>query len=75
MRSTKASLRQAHVLYVDVEKPCLVERAKLAGIRRCAAAYGWKVDVAWEGRSRPGDIEGVLARKKPVGCIVECAAG
>ena len=63
------------VLYVDVERRSLAEKAKLAGIKRCADAYGWKVRVVWEIRSRPDVLSKALARQRPIGCIVECAAG
>lgn len=62
------------ILYVDVDLRNPAERLKLAGIRRCADAYGWKVRTVAKRYSRPEGLKSILRRRKPIGCIVECSA-
>ncbi len=62
------------ILYLDMWKGERVQEMKLAGIRRYASMRGWKVGVCLERQSRSKRLPKLLARLRPVGCIVECSA-
>ena len=68
-------MNRAEILFLDIWRRQQVQEMKLAGVRRYAEAKGWNVRVLSEGRSRADRIPGLLARYRPVGCIVECSAG
>lgn len=65
----------ARILYINVERRSHIEKAKFAGIKRCAAAYGWEASIIWDTQSSPEQLKRTLARLNPIGCIVESAAG
>ena len=52
-----------------------VFRARLAGVRRYAAARNLEVEVVPQTKARPSVIVAILARRRPFGCIVECHLG
>ena len=59
------------VLYLHMIDSDSCQHAKLAGIRRYAAARGWHVEALTRRQSRTAMIPGVLAHRHPLGCIVE----
>ena len=61
------------VLYLHMIDSDSCQHAKLAGIRRYAAARGWHVEALTRRQSRTAMIPGVLAHRHPLGCIVEGA--
>ena len=62
----------ATILYLNTWPGDLVQKLKIAGMRRYAGARGWSVESVPSGDSRPGKIRGILAAHAPVaGCIVE----
>ena len=65
----------ATILYLDTIPGNRIQETTLAGMRRYAVARGWDVEaVPWD-RSRPEALPALLARHRPVGCVVECADG
>ena len=65
----------ATILYLDF-MPCdFAQEAKLAGVRRYAAAHGWKVAAVPEAGSRPASAPALLAKMRPAGVIVDCSIG
>ncbi|MBR1608574.1 MAG: hypothetical protein IJ678_03040, partial [Kiritimatiellae bacterium] len=42
----------------------------LDGIRRYAKGRGWNVETFRDGQAAPEEVRAVLARKRPLGCIV-----
>lgn len=65
----------AMILYIDFMPGDFAQEAKLAGIRRYAAAHGWKVAAARESESRQASLLALLAQARPDGAIVDCSAG
>ena len=61
------------ILYLHMIESDSCQYAKLAGIRRYAAARGWRVEAYGRFRSRARRVPGILERERPVGCIVEGA--
>ena len=61
------------ILYLPMIESDSCQHAKLAGIRRYAAARGWQVEAHGRFRSRARMVPGILARERPIGCIVEGA--
>lgn len=59
------------VLYLDFRRGERIQEQKLAGVRRYAAGCGWRLVVCSERRSRRSNLSSLLARFRPVGCIVE----
>ena len=62
----------ATILYLNFYSHEEKHRRKLAGIRRFAKTRGWSVSAVPPEESRPEDIKKLLARFRPVGCVVEC---
>lgn len=62
---------QAAVLFLNDKPDDPTKRLKLAGVRRYAAAAGWKVVPVLHDRSGPKSIPGLLAEHCPVGCIFD----
>lgn len=62
----------ATILYLNFHSDEEKHRRKLAGIRRFAKTRGWTVTAVPPEESRPEDIKKLLARFRPVGCVVEC---
>lgn len=60
------------LLYLGVLDNGFVQRMKLVGIRRYADARRWKVVTVPAADSTPERLPFLLARHRPVGCIVEC---
>ena len=61
------------ILYLHMIESDSCQHAKLAGIRRYAAARGWRIEAYGRFRSRARMIPGILERERPIGCIVEGA--
>ena len=59
------------ILYVHMIAGDTCQLARLAGMRRYAAARGWEVEAVRRQESRASMVPGVLARHGPAGCIVE----
>ncbi len=51
------------------------QEAKLAGIRRYAAAHGWTVEAVPEAEARPPHISTRLSRSHPGGIVIDCSTG
>ena len=49
-----------------------VQNMKLAGVRRYAATRGWEVVDVSKTESGPERIQALLARHRPVGCVIDC---
>lgn len=49
-----------------------VQKMKLSGVRRYADARGWKTLPVLRSDSIPERLPALLARHRPVGCIVDC---
>ena len=62
----------ATILYLNFHSDEEKHRRKLAGIRRFSKTRGWSVTAVPPEESRPEDIKKLLARFRPVGCVVEC---
>ena len=64
----------ATILYLDTIPGDQIHALTLAGIRRYAAALGWKAAAVPDSESRPEALKALLRAHAPVaGCIVECA--
>ena len=63
------------ILYFGYHSDAQMLCAKLAGMRRYAAARGWDVEPVTRKESTPEALPGILARSRPAGCIVECHFG
>lgn len=63
------------ILYLGFDDGAQMIHAKLAGMRRYAAARGWEVEPVAREDSTPAALPGILARIRPVGCAVECHYG
>ena len=61
------------ILYLHTIATDSCQAAKLAGMRRYAAARGWQVETLRREISRAAMIPRILERHKPAGCIVEGA--
>ncbi len=62
---------QAVILFLNDKPDDPTKRLKLAGVRRYAAAAGWKVVPVLHDRSGPKSIPGLFAEHCPVGCIFD----
>ena len=60
------------ILYVDCRPDNGVERRRLEGMRRYAAARGWRVETLELGSATPAALKEALERLRPVGCVAEC---
>ena len=65
----------ATILYLDYLPGDFVQEAKLAGIRRYAAANGWEVVAVPKAEFAPGAVPALFKRLKPAGVVVECSTG
>ena len=64
----------ATILYLDTIPGDQIHALTLAGIRRYAAALGWKAAAVPDSESRPEALKALLRVHAPVaGCVVECA--
>lgn len=63
------------ILYLGFHGDAPMLCAKLAGMRRYAAARGWAVKTASRHQSTPENLPALLATHHPIGCIVECHYG
>ncbi len=63
------------ILYIDFMPGDFAQEAKLAGLRRYAAAHDWKVATVPEEESRPAFIPALLERLRPDGVAVDCSIG
>lgn len=64
----------ATILYLDTIPGDQIHALTLAGIRRYAAALGWKAAAVPDSESRPEALKALLRAHSPVaGCVVECA--
>jgi LacI family transcriptional regulator len=64
---------QGSLLYLNVDRRSNVCRMKLAGLRRFAHLRGWVVTPVFEDEC--GDIQSLLTKFRPAGCVVECGWG
>ena len=64
--------KPATILYVDCSAESGMGRVRLAGIRRYAAAHGWRVEKLEHENCSPKTLSEALARLRPVGCVAEC---
>ena len=60
------------ILYVDCRPDNGVERRRLEGMRRYAAARGWRVEALENGDCSPAALREALERLRPIGCVAEC---
>ena len=63
------------ILYLGVLDKGFVQEAKLAGIRRYAAARRWEVVPVPKAQSVPTRVPPLLKQHRPLGCIVEFFGG
>ncbi len=63
------------ILYLGALDKGFVQEAKLAGIRRYAAARRWEVVPVPKAQSIPSRIPDLLKRHRPLGCVVELFGG
>jgi LacI family transcriptional regulator len=63
------------ILYLGALDKGFVQEAKLAGIRRYAAARRWEVVPVPKAQSIPSRIPDLLKQHRPLGCIVEFFGG
>lgn len=68
-----AAAARGTLLYLNVDRRSAVCRMKLAGLRRFAQMRGWTVKPVYENEC--GNVRSLLARWRPVGCVVECSWG
>ncbi len=61
------------ILYLHTIPTDSCQEAKLAGMRRYAAARGWQVETLRREAARATMIPRILERRRPAGCIVEGA--
>ncbi len=59
------------ILYVDCRPDNGIERRRLEGMRRYAAARGWRVETLEFGPATPAALKEALERLRPVGCVAE----
>ena len=62
----------ATLLYVDCRPDNGVERRRLEGMRRYAAARGWRVETLDHKVCSPAALREALGRLRPIGCVAEC---
>lgn len=61
------------ILYLHMIRSDTCQHAKLDGIRRYAAARGWRVEAVPREASRARMVPAIIERRRPLGCIVEGA--
>ena len=60
------------ILYVDCSLHSGIDRRRLDGLRRYAAARKWRVETLEHGACSPAALRETLARLRPIGCAAEC---
>jgi len=60
------------ILYVGFVPGSGMDAVRIAGVRRYAAARGWRVETLGSDAASPASLRDVLARLRPVGCVAEC---
>ena len=60
------------ILYVDFSPGLDSNRRRLDGMRRYAAARGWRVETLDHADCSPAALRNALAKLKPIGCAAEC---
>ena len=60
------------ILYVDCQMDIGIERRRLEGLRRYAAAHKWHVETLEHDNCTTDTLREALARLRPVGCAAEC---
>ena len=64
--------RMPAILYVDCNFVSGIDRKRLDGLRRYAAARKWRVETLEHKDCSPAALREALARYKPIGCAAEC---
>lgn len=60
------------ILYVDFSPGLDSNRRRLDGMRRYAAARGWRVETLDHADCSPAALRNALAKLRPIGCAAEC---
>ncbi len=60
------------ILYVDCSLHSGIDRRRLDGLRRYAAARNWRVETLEHRDCTPAALREALARWRPIGCAAEC---
>jgi AraC-like DNA-binding protein len=60
------------ILYVDCSLHSGIDRRRLDGLRRYAAARKWRVETLEHKDCTPAALREALARLRPIGCAAEC---
>ena len=60
------------ILYVDCSLHSGIDRRRLDGLRRYAAARKWRVETLEHRDCTPAALREALARLRPIGCAAEC---
>ena len=60
------------ILYVDCSLHSGIDRRRLDGLRRYAAARNWRVETLEHRDCTPTALREALARLRPIGCASEC---
>ncbi len=60
------------ILYVDCSLHSGIDRRRLDGLRRYAAARNWRVETLEHRDCTPAALREALARLRPIGCAAEC---
>ena len=60
------------ILYVDCNFASGIDRRRLDGLRRYAAARKWRVETLEHKDCSPATLREALAEFRPIGCSVEC---
>ena len=60
------------ILYVDCSLHSGIDRRRLDGLRRYAAARHWRVETLEHRDCTPAALREALARLRPIGCAAEC---
>lgn len=63
------------ILYAGFFDDSPVLLTRLAGVRRYAATHNLEVEVVPHSKAKPPVVAAILARERPVGCVVECHMG
>ena len=60
------------ILYVDCSLHSGIDRRRLDGLRRYAAARNWRVETLEHRDCTPATLREALVRLRPIGCAAEC---
>ncbi|MBR3086641.1 MAG: substrate-binding domain-containing protein [Kiritimatiellae bacterium] len=60
------------IIYADCSLRSGIDRRRLGGLRRYAAARKWRVETLEHGDCSPAALREALARLHPIGCAAEC---